>query len=62
MIAKRAAELTVAWSILRTRGDHDVYSLDGLRIILPRHREISSGTAGKILKDTEEKLGEGWWR
>jgi hypothetical protein len=62
MIAKRAAELGLAWTLQRSGAEHDLFRLDGLGIVIPRHREIAEGTAEKILKDTEEKLGERWWR
>jgi hypothetical protein len=62
MIAGKAAEMALDWSFLRAGGAHDLFTLDGLRIIIPRHTEIAKGTAEKLLKDTELKLGERWWR
>lgn len=47
---------------VRSRGAHEVFSLDGLIIPVPRHREIAEGTARSILKQCEAKLGKDWWR
>lgn len=46
---------------LRNTGGHEVFSLDGLRIPVPNHREIAEGTAGSILRQAATKLGEEWW-
>lgn len=61
-IAKAAAKQGVTWDVERDGGRHTVYTLDGLRIIVPRHNEINEITAQGILKDCEPKLGKGWWR
>jgi len=41
---------------------HDAYSLDGLIIPIPQHREIGEGLADDIRKECEPKLGRRWWR
>lgn len=46
---------------LRNTGGHEVFSLDGLRIPIPNHREIAEGTARSILRQAAAKLGEEWW-
>ncbi|MGM0819554.1 MAG: type II toxin-antitoxin system HicA family toxin [Actinomycetota bacterium] len=46
---------------LRNAGGHEVFSLDGLRIPIPNHREIAEGTARSILRQAAAKLGEEWW-
>jgi hypothetical protein len=62
MIAIRASHRGGVWDLLRSAGGHDIWSLDGIRIPIPRHNEINEYTAQGILKATESKLGEGWWR
>ena len=39
----------------------EVFSLDGLRLPIPNHREIAEGTARSILRQAAAKLGEEWW-
>jgi len=46
---------------LRNTGGHEVFSLDGLRIPIPNHREIAEGTARSIMRQAAAKLGEDWW-
>jgi hypothetical protein len=46
---------------LRNTGGHEVFSLDGLRIPIPNHREIAQGTARSIMRQAAAKLGEEWW-
>jgi hypothetical protein len=58
--AARAAE--VEWDVLREGANHTVYTLDGLRIPIPRHRDIAEGTTEAIYKECEPKLGKDWWR
>jgi hypothetical protein len=43
-------------------GGHDIWSLDDVRVAIPRHSEISDGVTRSILRDTEVKLGKDWWR
>jgi hypothetical protein len=62
IIARQAKARDVSWAPLRTVGGHDIWSLDGVRISIPRHAEISDGVTRRILRDTEEKLGKDWWR
>lgn len=46
---------------LRNIGGHEVFSLDGLRIPIPNHREIAEGTARSIMRQAAAKLGPEWW-
>lgn len=46
---------------LRNSGGHEVFSLDGLRIPVPNHREIAEGTARSIQRQAAAKLGQEWW-
>ena len=57
-----AANVTgLAFTSLRNTGGHEVFSLDGLRIPVPNHREIAEGTAKSIMRQVTAKLGEEWW-
>lgn len=60
----RAARLRGLSFIKKSRkgGNHDIYDLDGLMVVIPRHREINELTTKSIYKQAEEKLGKGWWR
>lgn len=62
MIASAARESGMSWELVRDTGAHEIWSLDGQRISVPRHREINEITARAILKDVEDKLGKDWWR
>lgn len=57
--AARAVDLE--FESLRNTGGHEVFSLDGLRIPVPNHREIAEGTARSILRQAAAKLGQEWW-
>lgn len=57
--AAKAAELEFV--SLRNSGGHEVFTLDGLRIPVPNHREIAEGTAQSIRRQAAEKLGQEWW-
>jgi predicted RNA binding protein YcfA (HicA-like mRNA interferase family) len=46
---------------LRNTGGHETFSLDGLRMVVPNHREIAQGTARSIMRQAAAKLGEEWW-
>ncbi len=61
-ISSRARAQGVEWILARSTGNHDVFTLDGQIIPIPRHNEIAEGTAEAALKLTETKLGKGWWR
>ncbi len=56
-----AADATLEFVSLRNTGGHEVFSLDGLRIPIPNHREIAEGTARSIMRQAAAKLGEDWW-
>ncbi len=61
-IDRTAKEAQVEWRKLRDRGDHEVWVCGGVRVPVPRHREIAEHTAEKIMKQVEPALGERWWR
>jgi predicted RNA binding protein YcfA (HicA-like mRNA interferase family) len=56
-----ASDAELEFTSLRNRGGHEVFSLDGLRIAIPNHREIAEGTARSIMRQAAPKLGEEWW-
>lgn len=43
----------LGYCLLRNGGNHDVWSNGKRKIWVPRHNEISEGTANSILKDAE---------
>jgi hypothetical protein len=43
-------------------GSHTVLIFDGLRVPVPRHKEIPDGDAKKLYKEAEPKLGKDWWK
>jgi hypothetical protein len=61
-IRRSADEAGLELTTLRNTGRHEVFSLDGLRIPIPNHREIAEGTARSIMRQAAAKLGEEWWR
>lgn len=56
-----ASDAKLEFTSLRNTGGHEVFSLDGLRIPVPNHREIAEGTARSIRRQAAAKLGEEWW-
>jgi predicted RNA binding protein YcfA (HicA-like mRNA interferase family) len=43
--------LAAGFVLIRSRGPHDVYGRDALRIAVPRHTEIKEYLARKILRE-----------
>lgn len=52
----------MVWVEVREGANHTVISLDGLRVQVPRHRDIDPQMARITYKECEPKLGEDWWR
>ncbi len=61
-IQTAATSRGLTFEVLRQGGNHEVWSLDGLRVVIPRHRQIAEGTARSIRKQAADKLGKDWWR
>lgn len=61
-IAKAAKAAGVHWGVEREGGNHTIFDLDGKPIAIPRHKEIGENLTTAIYKQTEDKLGKGWWR
>jgi predicted RNA binding protein YcfA (HicA-like mRNA interferase family) len=62
LIAEAARERGIGWEFVREGGDHEIWTLDGQRVAIPRHREVHELTAGRIIKELESRLGKQWWR
>jgi hypothetical protein len=62
LIGARARDRGLLFVKLRNTGEHEVHSLDGLRIVIPKKREINDLLAESIMKQCEAKLGARWWR
>jgi mRNA interferase HicA len=61
-IARAANRTGAEWRLVRDRGDHEVWSLDGVLVVVPRHREVNDMTALHIHLDLDCILGPRWWR
>ncbi len=61
-ITEAAAADSMAFTLKRSGGNHDIYSLDGLMVPVGRHSEFTQRYAETIYKECEPKLGKGWWR
>lgn len=57
-LASIAQDNDADWGILRDRGNHEIWAMNGERIIIPRHAEIQEGTAATILKAARNAAGE----
>ena len=55
-IGRAARAKGLDWSLIRQGSEHEVWDLEGVRVIIPRHREINEVTAVNILKVLQEKL------
>lgn len=62
MIRDAADAVGLTFELHRQGGNHEIWTLGGLRIAIPRHREITPGTAESILRQAGDKLGKDWWR
>lgn len=61
-LRKAAKARGLSFELERHGGNHDVYSLDGLRKIVPRHAEIADQMAEVIFRQCEVQLGKRWWK
>lgn len=61
-IRKAAKGKGLSFALDRNGSNHDVSTLDGLMIPVPRHSEVGNLFAEKVSKECEPKLGEGWWK
>ena len=61
-IQRAANEAGLPWELERQGASHEIWRLAHVRVVVPRHREISGLTARRILKGLEPMLGKDWWR
>jgi hypothetical protein len=61
-IKKEAKAQAVDWALVRQGANHEIYSLGGTIVPIPRHTEIDDQFARTIWKECEVQLGKGWWR
>lgn len=61
-LRKAAKARGLSFDFVEHGGRHDAYNLDGLRVTIPRHREIGNQMAAVIYRQCEPKLGKGWWK
>jgi hypothetical protein len=61
-ILTAASSRGVVCSRIRQGSRHEFWEVGGLRVAIPRHREINEWTAEAIMKDLEPILGLDWWR
>jgi hypothetical protein len=47
---------------IKNGGSHDKLIILNVRVPIPRHKEISTGTARAIMESFEPLLGENWWK
>jgi hypothetical protein len=62
MLRRAARKAGKQFEFVRRGKKHDLYRIDGTKVPIPRHSEISPGLTESILHDMEAELGEDWWR
>jgi mRNA interferase HicA len=62
LMSAGAREAEIPWEFEREGSGHEIWSLDGRLVAIPRHREINEVTAVAILRMLEPRLGRRWWR
>jgi hypothetical protein len=48
--------------LIRQGSRHEFWDAGGIRLSIPRHRDINDWTAEAIMRDLERLFGQGWWR
>lgn len=61
-LRKAARSAGYSFEFSRSGGNHDIYTLDGVMIVIPRHRDINELTTLSIYKAAADKLGKKWWK
>jgi hypothetical protein len=61
-IRAASAALEVPCLLVRHGSRHEVWEVGGVRVSIPRHRDINEWTAEAIMRDLESILGNDWWR
>jgi hypothetical protein len=62
LINNRAIELELPRVKIKGGGTHDKLIILNFKVPIPRHKEISTGTARAIMESFEPLLGESWWK
>ncbi len=62
LINFKASDLGLPRVKIKHGGSHDKLIIVNLRVPIPRHKEISSGTARAIMESFEPLLGKNWWK
>ena len=61
-VRRAAVERGIDWALVRQGADHELWRCGSTRVVIPRHREISEGTAFDVQRKLEAELGEEWWQ
>ena len=61
-INRKANTLGLPRVKIKSGGSHDKLIILNFKVPIPRHREISNGTARAIMESFEPLLGENWWK
>ncbi len=62
LINFKASDLGLPRVKIKHGGSHDKLIILNLRVPIPRHKEISSGTARAIMESFEPLLGKSSWK
>ena len=62
VINRKANTLGLPRVKIKNGGSHDKLIILNVRVPIPRHKEISTGTARAIMESFEPLLGENWWK
>lgn len=57
-IAKAAKAASADWVFVREGANHEVWSINGRRVTVPRHAEINEITARSILRTCFYEMGK----
>ena len=61
-VRRAAGERGIDWALVRQGADHEIWQCGSTRVVIPRHREISEGTALDVQRRLQEELGREWWQ
>jgi mRNA interferase HicA len=48
-----------SFDLVRYGASHDIYRVDGLTVVVPRHTQINEMTARGIIRDVQDHLRKG---
>jgi mRNA interferase HicA len=61
-VRRAADEAGRDWALVREGGSHEIWLCGVTEVPVPRHREITEGTARRVMRALEGEPGEDWWR